>query len=453
MPQILLTALVALRRNVTRSLLTMLGIVIGIAAVIAMMEIGDGAAKQISSSISNMGSNVIMVRSVAIQRAGVSAGAGSGISLTGGDCDAILADCPSVCAATPSVRGTSVQAIRGANNCQPERVDSGSADFFDVNEWSFEDGSAFTRRDVDSAATVCVLGKTVADALFPGGESPVGQRIRLNNVIFTVCGLLKPKGANLMGMDQNDMVVVPWRTMRARLSRAGGTAATGSASSSASAHDRAAVYAADSVRLYPSRDATQTANYLMPIRFDNVNNIQCKAVSADKVDAAMEEIRALLRARHRIPDGSEDDFELRNMSEMLAALTSTSTLMTSLLLIVALISLVVGGVGIMNIMLVSVTERTREIGLRMAVGARSGDILSQFLVESLLLCLAGGVAGIATGRATSETISALKGWPVAPSAAAVAVSVLVSAAIGVCFGFYPAWRASRLNPIDALHYE
>ena len=453
MSQTLGTALVALKRNATRSLLTMLGIVIGIAAVIAMMEIGDGAARQIAASISNMGSNVIMVRSVAVQRAGVSAGAGTGISLTGADCDAILADCPSVTAATPSVRGTAVQAIRGAANYQPERVDSGSADFFDVNEWSFDDGAAFTRRDVDSAATVCVLGKTVADALFSGGESPVGARIRLNNVIFTVCGLLKPKGANLMGMDQNDMVVVPWRTMRARLSRSGGTASTGAASASASAHSRSAVYAASSVSLYPSRDATQTANYLMPIRFDNVNNIQCKAASSDKVDSAMEEIRTLLRARHRIPDGEQDDFELRNMSEMLAALTSTSTLMTSLLLIVALISLVVGGVGIMNIMLVSVTERTREIGLRMAVGARGRDILAQFLVESLLLCLCGGVAGIAAGRATSEAISALKGWPVAPSVAAVVVSVAVSAAIGICFGFYPAWRASKLNPIDALHYE
>ena len=442
MLQILNTALVALRRNVARSLLTMLGIVIGIAAVITMMEIGGGASKQIASSISNMGSNVIMVRSSATQRAGVAAAAGSGITLPGADCDAIRENCPSVSAATPKVRGTSVQAIRGPYNCQPGRVDSGSVDVFDVGEWSVEDGAPFTDRDVSA--------KTVAEALFPDGASPVGERIRLNNTIFTVCGVLKPKGANLMGEDQNDMVIVPWTTMRNRLARSGGVASAGGGSSSHSRGDR---YAASSVSLYPARDATQTANYLMPIRFDNVDSIQCKAASAAEVDAAMEEIRALLRARHRLRADAEDDFVLHNMSEMLDALTSTSTLMTSLLLIVALISLVVGGVGIMNIMLVSVTERTREIGLRMAVGARGGNILVQFLVESLLLCVAGGVLGIAAGRVCSMVVSAWKGWPVAPSAAAIAMSVAVSATIGVAFGFYPAWRASRLNPIDALRYE
>lgn len=450
MLQILNTALVALRRNVARSLLTMLGIVIGIAAVITMMEIGGGASKQIASSISNMGSNVIMVRSVAVRRGGVSAASGSGITLTGADCAAILENCPSVSAATPSVRGTSVQAIRGAFNCRPDRVNSGSADFFDVNEWSFEDGAAFTERDVSASATVCVLGKTVADALFPDGASPVGERIRLDNVIFTVCGLLKGKGANLMGDDQNNVVVVPWTTMRARLARGGGTASTAASSASVSRGDR---FPAKSVSLYPARDATQTANYLMPIRFDNVDNIQCKAVSADRVGAAMSEIAAVLRGRHRLREGAEDDFELHNMSEMLEALTSTSSLMTSLLLIVALVSLVVGGVGIMNIMLVSVTERTREIGLRMAVGARGSNILVQFLVESLLLCVAGGVLGIAAGRGCSEIVSAVKGWPVAPSLGAIAMSVAVSATIGVAFGFYPAWRASRLDPIDALRYE
>ena len=450
MIQILATALVALRRNVTRSLLTMLGIVIGIAAVITMMEIGGGASQQIASSISNMGSNVITVRSASVQRAGVASASGSGITLTSADCDAIREGCPSVAAATPKVRGTSVQAIRGPYNCQPDRIDSGSADVFEVGEWTVSDGAAFTERDVSASATVCVIGTTVADALFPDGSSPVGERIRLNNVIFTVCGLLKPKGANLMGDDQNSMIIIPWTTMRNRLARSGGTASTAGGSS---AHARGDVYAASSVQLYPSRDATQTANYLMPIRFENVDSIQCKAVSADKVSSAMDEITALLRARHRIRDGEQDDFELHNMSEMLDALTSTSKLMTTLLLIVALISLVVGGVGIMNIMLVSVTERTREIGLRMAVGARGSSILTQFLVEALLLCIAGGVLGIVAGRVCSEVVSYANNWPVAPSFSAIAVSVAVSAGIGVAFGFYPAWRASRLNPIDALRYE
>ena len=450
MKQVLTTALVALKRNVARSLLTMLGIVIGIAAVITMMEIGGGASQQIASSISNMGSNVITVRAAAVRRAGVASASGSGVTLTSQDCDAIREGCPSVSAVTPKVRGTSVQAIRGPYNCQPDRVDSGSADVFVVGEWGFEDGAAFTERDVSSSATVCAIGKTVAETLFPNGESPVGQRIRLNNVVFTVCGLLKAKGANLMGDDQNNMIIVPWTTMRSRLARSGGVASTSSGGSSHSRGDR---FAASSVQLYPSRDATQTANYLMPIRFDTVDSIQCKAASSDDVASAMKEIEELLRLRHRIREGEEDDFEVRNMSDMLDALTSTSKLMTTLLLIVALISLVVGGVGIMNIMLVSVTERTREIGLRMAVGARGSSILTQFLAEALLLCVAGGVLGIAAGRACSEIVSAVNGWPVAPSFSAIAVSVAVSAGIGVAFGFYPAWRASRLNPIDALRYE
>ncbi len=448
--QVVSTAVVALGRNVTRSLLTMLGIVIGIAAVITMMEIGNGASKQIASSISNMGSNMLLIFPQALSTAGVSVGSGTGITLTSQDCDAIIRECPSVRAATPVVRGTSVQAIHGALNWSPGRVESGSEEYFDVNEWSFEDGEAFTARDVAASATVCVIGQTIVDNLFTGNEPVVGSRIRLNNVLFTVTGVLSPKGANLMGMDQNDLIVVPWTTMRNRLARGGGTAGT---SSSSASYARGDVYAIDAVDFYPARDATQTANYLMPIRFNNVNSIMCAAVSSDRIQEAIEEITELLRARHRIPEGGESDFEIRDMSELLTVLTSTSTLMTSLLLIVALISLVVGGVGIMNIMLVSVTERTREIGLRMAVGARGRDILLQFLVESLLLCLAGGILGILAGRFTSIIISSLKNWPVSPSIGAILLSVIVSAVIGIGFGFYPAWRASRLNPIDALHYE
>ena len=449
--QALKTAFKAINRNATRSLLTMLGIVIGIAAVITMMEIGNGAASQIASSISNMGSNVLMIMPVSLSSGGVSTGSGTGITLTSQDCDEIIKECPSVRAATPVVRGGAVQAIYGSKNWQPSQVSSGSEQFFDVNEWTFSDGAAFTKRDVDTSATVCAIGQTVVDNLFAPGESPVGKRIRLNNVIFTVAGVLGSKGANLMGMDQNDVIVVPWTTMRNRLSRGGGVASTGGGSTAS--YSRGDTYPTASVRLYPARDATQTANYLMPIRFNNINQIMCSAVSADAVDTAIEEITALLRLRHRIPEGGESDFDIRNMSELLSMLTSTSTLMTSLLLIVALISLVVGGVGIMNIMLVSVTERTREIGLRMAVGARGRDILTQFLVEAIFLCLSGGVVGILCGRACSLIVSHYKNWPVEPSVSAIALSVAVSALIGIGFGFYPAWRASRLNPIDALRYE
>ena len=443
------TAFNALRRNLMRTFLTMLGIVIGIAAVITMMEIGNGAAKQIAEKISNMGSNILMVFPYAIEKAGVSTGAGTGVTLTSEDCEAIIRECPSVRSATPVVRGTDIQIVYGNKNWSPQRVESGSEMYFDVNEWTVSDGEPFSARDVAVSACVCVIGKTVADELF-GDESPVGSLVRLNNVIFTVCGVLSPKGANLMGMDQNDNIVIPWTTMRNRLSRSGGTASTSSVSTE---YSRGDVYSLSEVELYPARDASQTENYLMPIRFNNINAISASAVSADAIESATSEIAELLRLRHRIKSGAEDDFEIRDMSELLSTLTSTTELMSGLLLVVALISLVVGGVGIMNIMLVSVTERTREIGLRMAVGARSSDILVQFLVESLILCLLGGIFGILCGRAASEIISSVNGWPVSPSFFAVVLSALVSASIGIVFGFYPAWRASRLNPIDALHYE
>jgi ABC-type antimicrobial peptide transport system permease subunit len=253
-----------------------------------------------------------------------------------------------------------------------------------------------------------------------------------------------------MGMDQNATAIVPWTTMRNRLARGGGTPQT---SSSSGEYSRKNKYPISSVQYYPSRDATQTANYPMPIRFNNINRIMASATSSETVQDAIAEIKATLRLRHRLADGVEDDFDVRNMSELIDTITSTSSLMTSLLLIVALISLVVGGVGIMNIMFVSVTERTREIGLRMAIGARSSDILTQFLVESVILCLSGGLFGILTGRIASVVISSVLGWPTATSPTAIAMSVAVSAGIGIVFGFYPAWRASKLNPIDALRYE
>lgn len=448
--QVVATAMSALRRNLLRSILTMLGIVIGIASVIAMMEIGAGASKQMTERISSMGSNVLMISPVAISSGGVSAGSGTSVTLTSADCDAIIRDCPSVKAATPVLSQGGIQVVYGSRNWNPNRIESGSPAYLDVQNWTVAEGECFTERDVTAAAAVCVLGQTVVDELFGKDESPVGTDVRIKNVTFRVVGVLAKKGANLMGMDQNDTVIIPWTTMRNRLARGGGTASTSSGSSSYSRKD---LYSISSVGLYPPRDATQTSNYQMPIRFNNINRIQAAAISADAVQSAIAEIGETLRLRHKIADGAEDDFEVRNMSELIDTLTSTSTLMTNLLLIVALISLVVGGVGIMNIMFVSVTERTREIGLRMSIGARGSDILVQFLVESVMLCVAGGLVGIGAGRVASMIISSVLGWPTATSPSAIVLSFAVSAAIGMVFGFYPAWRASRLNPIDALRYE
>lgn len=449
--QVVLTALTALRRNILRSILTMLGIVIGISAVIAMMEIGSGASQQIASKISNMGSDVLMISPVAISSGGVSSGAGTSVTLTTDDVAAIQRDCPSVKAITPVLSQGGIQVVYGSKNWSPNRIESGSPDYLIVQNWQIADGACFTERDVNSAACVCILGQTVADELFGPGESPVGREVRMKNVIFKVVGVLAKKGANLMGMDQNDTVIVPWTTLRNRLARGGGMATSGSSSSGS--YSRKNLYPINSVQLYPSRDSTQTENYPMPIRFNNITRISACATSSETVQSAIDEITETLRLRHKIADGAEDDFEIRNMSELIDTLTSTSTLMTSLLLIVALISLVVGGVGIMNIMFVSVTERTREIGLRMAIGARSTDILTQFLVESVILCLSGGIVGIIIGRVASVVISSVLGWPTATSPMAALMSVVVSASIGVLFGFYPAWRASKLNPIDALRYE
>ena len=448
--QVILTALNALRRNILRSVLTMLGIVIGIASVIAMMEIGAGASGQIAAKIANMGSDVLMISPVAISSGGVSAGSGTSVTLTTDDVTAIRRDCPSVKAVTPVLSHGGIQVVRGSRNWSPNRIESGTPDYLVVQNWEISDGACFTERDVAASATVCLLGQTVVDELFDNGESAVGQFVRLNNVTFKVAGVLAKKGTNLMGMDQNDTAIIPWTTMQSRLARGGGMASTATSSGDYSRKNK---YPITSVQYYPARDATQTANYPMPIRFNNISRIMASATSSDTVQDAISEISETLRLRHKVADGAEDDFEVRNMSELIDTITSTSSLMTSLLLIVALISLVVGGVGIMNIMFVSVTERTREIGLRMVIGARSSDILTQFLVESVILCLSGGIFGIATGRIASVVISSVLNWPTATSPTAIAMSVAVSAGIGIIFGFYPAWRASKLNPIDALRYE
>ncbi len=451
----LLAAFVSLRRNVLRSLLTMLGIVIGVAVVITMMEIGAGASESIKKSISNMGTNVMMIWPSAVKTAGISSGSGGTVTLTEEDCEAIAEECLSVEAVTPSLSRRGIQAIAGNRNWTPFTIYSGNEDYFTVQSWGTpESGRYFTKREVDVAACVCVIGQTVKEELFPDTD-PVGKDIRLRSVLFRVIGVLPRKGANMMGMDQDDTIIVPWKTMRNRLSRSGGSAtgSSGSASSSETTSSTDDVYPASSATIYPARDSVQAQNYPLPVRFNNVNQITVSAKSPEQVADAIEQIAQVLRRRHGIPEGGEDDFTIRDMSEMLKTMTATSGLMTSLLLIVALLSLVVGGVGIMNIMLVSVTERTREIGLRMSVGARGSRILTQFLTESVLLCLLGGIVGIGVGRCASLVIAHVLKWPVSVSVGAILVSAGVSAAIGVVFGFYPAWRASRLNPIDALRHE
>lgn len=446
-------AFISLRRNILRSLLTMLGIVIGVAVVITMMEIGAGASQSIKSSIANMGTNVMMIWPSAVKTAGISSGSGGTVTLTEEDCTAIAAECRSVQAVTPSLSRRGIQAIAGNRNWTPFVVYSGNEDYFKVQSWGTPaSGRYFTKREVDVAACVCVIGQTVKEELFPGQE-PVGQDLRLNSVLFRVIGVLPRKGANMMGMDQDDTVIVPWKTMRNRLSRSGGSATGSSGNSSSTTSSTSDVYPESSTTIYPERDSVQAQNYPLPVRFNNVNQITVSAKTPEQVADAMEQITQVLRRRHNIPEDGENDFSIRDMSEMLKTMTATSGLMTTLLLIVAMLSLVVGGVGIMNIMLVSVTERTREIGLRMAVGARGSRILAQFLTESVLLCLLGGLVGIGVGRCASLVIAHVLKWPVSVSAGAILISAGVSAFIGVAFGFYPAWRASRLNPIDALRHE
>ena len=450
------TALHALRRNVMRSILTTLGIIIGVAAVIAMMEIGGGSSQAIQNTITSMGANNLLVMPGTAASGGVSFGAGSSMTLTPQDCDAILRDCPAVRAGAPVVRART-QVIYNGHNWVPLYIYGTTPQFLDVRDWSeMAEGEPFTDRDVRNGSKVCVLGQTLVRELFQDA-SPVGKEIRVQNVSFRVVGVLARKGANMMGMDQDDILLAPWTTIKYRVS---GTSASTANQSAKSSSDTAQtvnslnqLYPSSGVTLYPAPSSTQAADTPLPVRFANVDQIMVAAVSSAAVPAAIRQMTSLLRERHRIRGKDPEDFTVRDMTEMTKALSSTTVLMTNLLLCVALISLVVGGVGIMNIMLVSVTERTREIGLRMAVGARGRDILRQFLVEAVLLCLAGGALGIVFGRLTSFLVSRVRHWPTALSVTAIAAAVLVSATVGIVFGFYPAWKASRLDPIDALRYE
>jgi ABC-type antimicrobial peptide transport system permease subunit len=434
-----------------RALLTTLGIVIGVAAVIAMMEIGHGSTLAIQHTIATMGAYNLMIFPGNALMAGISTGTGGSMRLTPGDADAILTDCPSVNASAPVVWARA-QAVYNNLNWQPGNLIGTTPSFLEVRNWGqMADGNAFTERDVRNTSKVCVIGKTIVKMLFQD-ENPVGKEIRLMNVNFKVVGVLKAKGANMMGSDQDDIIIAPWTTIKYRVSGVS-SSSSGTTTTTSTSILPSQVYPAAQAPLYPAPSASQQADTPQPVRFANVNQIVVSARSAEEVQQATEEITALLRERHHIHPNMPEDFTIRDMTEMVRTMSSTTELMTTLLLIVAAISLVVGGVGIMNIMLVSVTERTREIGLRMAVGAQGADILRQFLIEAVLLCILGGVFGIALGRATSWLVRTIKHWPTATSMGAIVAAFAVSATVGIVFGFYPAWKASRLDPIDALRYE
>jgi putative ABC transport system permease protein len=400
-------ALRALRRNKMRSALTMLGIVIGVAAVIATVSIGQGADAAVQEQIRSLGTDLLMVVPGATTASGVRSGWGGASTLTVGDGQAIRKDCPALKNVSWFKREIA-QVVAGDRNWSTA-VQGAPPSFFTVREWPVALGAAYSERDEESAARVAVLGQTLVEQLFGVGHDPVGASIRIKNVPFRVVGVLEAKGQMMWGQDQDDVIVIPFSTAERRV--------------------------------------------LGSELLGNVNSILVTAQSSDEMGAASHQIRAVLRQRHRIQPGEEDDFTVRNTAEFARASQMASQVMTNLLLSIAAISLLVGGIGIMNILLVSVTERTREIGIRMAVGAKGRHILLQFLVEATALSMVGGAIGAALGVGAATLVSRLAAWPTLVSPPAVLGAVLFSGAVGVFFGFYPARKAARLDPIQALRYE
>ncbi|OGV17806.1 MAG: hypothetical protein A2X47_03375 [Lentisphaerae bacterium GWF2_38_69] len=451
----IVTSLNSLRRNPMRALLTTLGIVIGIASVITMMEIGQGSSEAIKKVISGMGANSIIIFPESSMSFGVRYGAGGVKTLTPDDCKAIIKECPSVRNAAPLVYARG-QVVYGSKNWSPSSIMGSNPGFLDVRDWeNMSEGECFTDRDVMNANRVCVIGRTVAKELFEN-ECPVDKEIRILNVPFKVVGVLSPKGANMMGMDQDDIIIAPWTTVKYRVSGSGQNLINQAATTSAAAstvNSTSSIYPNTAVKFYPDQSTVQIANYMMYTRFANISQIFAAAKSSEEVDSAIREITQLLRQRHHLKDGAPNDFTIRNLNEILNTLTKTTKLVTNLLLCIAMVSLLVGGVGIMNIMLVCVSERTREIGIRMAVGARQRDILRQFLTEAVILCLAGGIIGIIIGHGGSMILAGILGWPMSASPEAITLAFAVSAGVGIAFGYYPAWKASKLDPIEALRYE
>jgi ABC-type antimicrobial peptide transport system permease subunit len=456
--RILRTAVYDLRRNVLRSSLTTLGIVIGVGAVIAMVEIGEGASREVQAAIASMGSNTILVIPGNLAAAGVSGGSGSAMTLSPGDARA-MGDperCGALCNVAPFVRART-QVVANGRNWVPDRINGTTPAYLEIREWDkLVDGCKFSDEDVAALREVCVVGQTVAHELF-GDESPVGRQLRMNNKPFTILGVLSRKGANMYGQDQDDIVIAPWTTIKFKVvgqsSQATNQSVALKADPSQQVNTLNQLFPSVQTLLYPAPSPMQMADTPQPVRFTNLDLVLVQARSGDAVPRAMIQIQDLLRDRHHLRPGQLDDFTLRDMTEVSRTQASTSQLMSLLLLVVAMISLVVGGVGIMNIMLVSVTERTKEIGLRMAVGARARDILRQFLVEAVLLCVLGGACGIVCGRLSSLAVRSTLHWPTQLSWPAIGAAVGVSLAIGVVFGYYPAWKASQLDPIEALRYE
>ena len=444
------SAVRSLRRNPLRSALTTLGIIIGVASLIAIAEIGKGSWVAIRQILTKMGVDNVLVKAGSASRNGVSLGSGSVKTLTPEDAEAILRECPAVDRLAPIVNARG-QVVRGNRNWNPSSFVGTTPDYLAVRDWDeLAEGEVFTEVEVRDAATVCVLGQTLVRELFPD-ESPVGQEVLVAGVPLRVVGTLRRKGADIIGEDQDDILLVPWSTIKYRTSAsvAPSAAATGVAGDAAEQINLLRMrYPRSEASAYPAGSAIQAADSPRLERLANVDAILVKTTSTDEIPAAMDQIRRVMRERHGV-----DDFAVQDFTGVIEAVRGTVGLVAGLLVCVALISLIVGGVGIMNIMLVSVTERYREIGLRMAVGARPRDILRQFLVESIVLCVSGGAAGILVGRGSSLLVRKLAQWPTESSTPALIASVSISITIGLIFGYYPAWKASRLDPIEALRYE
>ncbi|MDL2310070.1 ABC transporter permease [Parabacteroides sp. OttesenSCG-928-B22] len=397
-------ALRALANNKMRGFLTMLGIIIGVASVITMLAIGQGSKKSIQSQISEMGSNMIMIQPGGDMRGGVRQSASSMETLKLTDFENIVNETRYLSAVSPTVN-SSGQLIFGANN-KPTTVYGVNEAYLDIRRYEVEDGDMFTSQDIATAAKVCVVGKTVVDELFTNGENPVGKVIRFNKIPLRIVGVLKSKGYNSMGMDQDDLILAPYTTIQKRV-----------------------------------------------LAITHIQGINASAIKEEYTDQAIDEITEILRRNHKLRETDEDDFTIRSMEEMSKMMTTTTDLMTVLLAAVAGISLLVGGIGIMNIMYVSVTERTREIGLRMSIGAKGRDILAQFLIESILISVTGGIIGVLFGIGAAFMVNLLVHYPVSIQAWTIFLSFAVCTFTGVFFGWYPAQKAAQLDPIEAIRYE